>query len=243
MELEISTLSEGAKDRKIQDLIFRKQFDAAEKMIGEKLVRHPESADGYFLRGVLAYFKGAIKPTLENLKKSLALDPKHTDAAICLAVLLNDLGKYEEAKKVFEQANQSVESPNPRINIAVDRKFAVKHLELADLYLRYKRYDESIEEYGKAILLDPQTLDLRIRRAKAMAKKGALARAIQELQTLKQEHPHYYSARNQLGLLLYQQGHILDAEIEWEGVLQTDPNNKEAVAYLQMVRALPSGNA
>ena len=34
--------------------------------------------------------------------------PKHTDAAICLSVLFNDIGKYDEAKKVFEQANQSI---------------------------------------------------------------------------------------------------------------------------------------
>lgn len=243
IEFETSSLSEVARDRKIQDLIFRKHFDAAEKMLGEKLTRNPQSADAYFLQGVLSYFRGSIKPTIEHLRKALAIDNKHTDAAICLAVLLNDLGRYDEAKKIFEIANQSIESPNPRLNQSVDRKFAVKHLELADLYYRYRRFDESIEEYGKAILLDPQALDLRVRRAKALSKKGALARAVQELQTLKHEHPNYFSARNQLGLVLYQQGHLLDAEIEWEAVLQVDPQNREALTLIQMIRALPSGNA
>jgi hypothetical protein len=77
-------------------------------------------------------------------------------------------------------------------------------------------------------------LDVRIRRAKAYAKKGFLTRSMQELQQLKSEHPHFLPARIQLGLLHYSQGNILDAELEWEGVLTLDSQNREAKAYLQM---------
>jgi tetratricopeptide (TPR) repeat protein len=171
---------------------------------------------------------------VENLKKALAIDPRHTDAAICLSVLFNDIGKYDDAKKVFEQANQSVANRRSGEDLTVDRKFAVKHLELADLYFRYRRYEEAIEEYTKAARLDPTTLDIRIRRAKAYAKKGFLTRSMQELQQLKREHPHYAPARIQLGLLHYSQGNILDAELEWESIVELEPKNREAIAYLQM---------
>jgi tetratricopeptide (TPR) repeat protein len=109
-------------------------------------------------------------------------------------------------------------------------------MELADLYFRYRRYDESIEEYAKAAMLDPTTLDIRIRLAKAYAKKGFLTRAMQELQQLKAEHPHFAPARIQLGLLHYSQGNVLDAELEWEGVTDTEPGNREALAYLEMAK-------
>lgn len=226
--------SAGPSDRNIQDLISGRKFAEAETLINQRISLAPGGADGYYLLGVLRYFQGSVGPTVENLRKALAIDPKHTDAAICLSVLFNDIGRYDDAKKVFEQANQSVAHARTGENIEIDRKFAVKHLELADLYLRYRRNDEAIEEYGKAAALDPTTLDIRIRRAKAYAKKGFLTRSMQELQQLKHEHADYLPARLQLGLLHYSQGNLLEAELEWESILDLDPGNREAASYLEM---------
>lgn len=225
-----------ASDRQIQDLLSRREFSKAESMISDRIGKQPDSADAYYLKGVLHYFQGQLGPTVENLKRALAIDPRHTDAAICLSVLYNDIGKYDEAKGVFEQANHSVAHKRVGDDAEIDRKFAVKHLELADLYFRYRRYDEAIEEYSKAALLDPTTLDIRIRRAKAYAKKGFLTRAMQELKQLKAEAPRYIPARIQLGLLHYSQGNVLDAELDWEAVLEIEPGNREAAAYLEMAK-------
>lgn len=221
-------------DRLIQEHLSRREFSAAEKLIRERISTRPDNPDSHYWLGVMYYFQGNVSQTVENLKKALSLDPGHTDAAICLSVLLNDIGKYDDAKKVFEQANQSIVNKRNFGDVRIDRKFAVKHLELADLYFRYRRYDEAIDEYGKASRLDPTTLEIRIRRAKAYAKKGFLTRSIQELQQLKREAPNYSPARVQLGLLYYSQGNILDAELEWESVLSFDPENREALAYLKM---------
>ncbi|MGZ3697395.1 MAG: tetratricopeptide repeat protein, partial [Bdellovibrionota bacterium] len=218
------------------DLLQKRDFTRAESLIRGRLEADPESADAYYLLGVMYYFQGQVGQTVENLRKALSIDPRHTDAAICLSVLFNDIGKYDEAKKVFEQANQSVAHKQTGDDFGIDRKFAVKHLELADLYFRYRRYDEAIEEYAKAAVLDPTALDIRIRRAKAYAKKGFLTRAMQELQQLKHEHARYIPARIQLGLLHYSQNNLLDAELEWESVLEIDPVNREARAYLEMAK-------
>ncbi|MFZ9594988.1 MAG: tetratricopeptide repeat protein [Bdellovibrionia bacterium] len=233
---EPQAFEKNPTDEQIQELLASKQFAEAEALIRQRMRKDPENADSYYLLGVLYYFQGNVGQSVENLKKSLRIDPRHTDAAICLSVLLNDIGKYEDAKKVFEQANQSVIHKRSGEDLAVDKKFAVKHLELADLYFRYRRYEESIEEYSKAARLDPSTLEIRIRRAKAYAKKGFLTRSMQELQQLKREHPKFVPARIQLGLLHYSQGNVLDAELEWESIVQFDPQNREAMAYLQMAK-------
>lgn len=231
-----SNTSTSAYEKQIQELLSKQDFQTAEAMIREKLKQEPDSADAHYLLGVMYYFQGQVGQTVENMRRALSLDPRHTDAAICLSVLFNDIGKYDEAKKIFEQANQSVVHKRIGDDMGIDRKFAVKHLELADLYFRYRRYDEAIEEYGKAALLDPTTLEIRIRRAKAFAKKGFLTRAMQELQQLKNEHPSYIPARIQLGLLHYSQGNVLDAELEWEGVTDIQPAHREALAYLEMAK-------
>lgn len=227
---------EIANDKFIQELLQKKEYGQAEALIRDRIRQEPDSADAFYLLGVMYYFQGQLGPTVENLKKALHLDPHHTDAAICLSVLYNDIGKYDDAKHVFETANQSVAHKRTGEDRGIDRKFAVKHLELADLYFRYRRYDESIEEYAKSAMLDPTTLEIRIRLAKAYAKKGFLTRAMQELQQLKNEHPDYTLARIQLGLLHYSQGNILDSELEWEAVTQIEPTNREAIAYLEMAK-------
>lgn len=223
-------------DQAIQALLSRREFDRAKVLIDKKLEREPESADAHYLLGVFHYFQGRLPQAVAGLQKALDLDPRHTDAAICLSVLFNDIGKYEEAKQVFEQANRSVSQKRKSDTFGVDKKFAIKHLEIADLYFRYRRYEEAIEDYRKAAALDPETAEIRIRLAKAYAKKGLVTRALQELQQLKSEKPRYIPARIQLGLLHYSQSNVLDAELEWEAALEVEPGNREAQAYLEMAK-------
>ena len=223
-------------DQMIQDLIDRREYSQAKNHLVERLKKDPKDPEAHYLMGVMHYFQGEVGPTLSYLKKALEIEPKHTDASICLSVLLNDLGKYDEAKNIFEKANQSVAHKKEGTVTSIDQKFSVKHLELGDLYFRYRRYDESIEEYSKAALLNPHHEEIRIRRAKAYARKGYVSRALQDLQALKHEKPHFLPARIHLGLLYYSQGNMIDAEMEWESVLHMNPENKEASTYLKMAQ-------
>ena len=223
-------------DQRIQSLLSEKRWDEAEAVAEGRIKAEPESADAHYLLGVTHYFQGRLGPTIQCLQHALRIDPRHTDAAICLSVLLNDIGKYEEAKLVFDHANQSVAHRQSNAEAEIDRKFSVKHLELADLYFRYRRYDEAIDEYTKAAALDPGNLTVRIRRAKTFSRKGYVSRAMQELEQLRNENPGFIPARIQLGLLHYSQGNQLDAELEWESVLKLSPNHPEASSYLEMSR-------
>ena len=220
----------------IQTQIQRRKYPDAEKLLEQALLAEPDNADFFYLRGLLRSYQGRLADSIEDLKRALFYDSKHTDAAVCLSVILNDIGRYDEAKKIFEQANQSVFLKQAGDDVQIDRRFSVKHFELGDLYFRHRRFDEAIEEYNKAILLDPQCVEIRVKRAKALAKKGFVSRAIQDLQQLKVERPYDTSVRIQLGLLHYSQGNNLDAELEWESVLEIDAVNREAIAYLDLLK-------
>ncbi len=222
--------------QEIQNQIQKKKYPDAERLLEQALLIEPDNADYFYLRGLLRSYQGKLVQSIDDLRKALHHDPKHTDAAVCLSVILNDIGRYDEAKKVFEQANQSVFLKQVGDDAQIDRRFSVKHFELGDLYFRYRRFDEAIEEYNKAILLDPQMVEIRVKRAKALAKKGFISRAIQDLQQLKIERPGDPTVRIQLGLLHYSQGNNLDAELEWDSVLEIDPVNREAVAYLDLIK-------
>ncbi len=230
----------GPDSKRIQKLLGNRNLEEAGRLLDRKAETSPDDSETHYLRGVWHYFKGDIRPTVESLERALTLNPKNTDAAICLSVLFNDLGRYDDARRVFETANRSIAERQPGaagtsgFDDSVDRKFAVKHLELADLYFRYRRFGEAVDEYSKAIALDPSNLDIRIKLAKAFARRGFFSRALQELQQLKREHPRFGPARVQLGLLHFQQGNVLDAEVEWEDLLTFEPENREAKACLEM---------
>lgn len=234
--LDKNTLPPPSLEKRVHDALLKQDFAQAEQWIQEHLAAHPQDPQFLYFLGVSHAFQGRIAQALTALKKATQLDPSHTHAAICLSVLMNDIGQYEAAQTVFEQANQSVLHKKKGEDVEIDKKFAVKHLELADLYFRYRRYEEAIEDYTQAIRLDPSLLEVRIRRAKAYAKKGSVSRALQELQQLKQEHPDSVPVRLQLSLLYYSQENFLDAELELEQLLQIHPENEEAKTYLNLLQ-------
>ena len=53
------------------------------------------------LQGTQYYLHGNLSKAIASFKKILADDPKHTDAAISLSIIYNDIGKYDEAKRIY----------------------------------------------------------------------------------------------------------------------------------------------
>jgi len=225
----------------VHELIKNNRFSDADRILNESesLInsnrRDSQSAEFHYLRGVSAYSQNQVSIAVNEFRAALEIMPNHTDASICLSVLLNDIGKYDDAKLVFEQANKSVSSPGTT-NSTIDKKFSIKHLEIADLYARYRRFREAIIEYQKAEELDPTNLDIRIRKSKSLAKGGEVSSALQELQSLVREYPRNTAVRIQLGLLHFSQGNVLDAELEWETAQEIDPSNSEIETCLEMAR-------
>lgn len=164
------------------------------------------------------------------------LNPKHTDAAISLSVIYNDIGKYDDAKKFIKSQTKRFKLKKPGNDFLLDRKFSIKHIELGDLYFKFHRYDEALDDYSKAQQLDPNQTLTRIKIAKVYAKKGFVSRAIQELQQLCIENETDVEARVQLGLMHFSQGNVIDAQIEWEKAREIEPADKEVSTYLSMAR-------
>lgn len=214
------------------------KFREAQKIIAEIVEAGEAPVEAYFLLANIFHMKGEIGKAIKAFRKVLRMDPNHTDAAISLSVLFNDIGKYEDAKKIFEQANARVKNKSSNSELLEDnhinKKFAIKHYELADLYMTYNRYDDALFEYNKTVGLNPNNLEARIKIAKVYAKKGFMGKAFDELRQLKNEHPDHMPARIALGVLHYGNGNILEAQTEWEKVLAKEPNHPEAGMYINL---------
>lgn len=196
--------------------------------------------DIYFHFGNIFHIKGEIGKAIKAFSKVLSIDPSHTDASISLSVLYNDIGQYESAKKVFDQANERVKAKpigeSPFEDKHINKKFSDKHFEIAEMYMTYNRFDEALFEYNKASSLDPDNIEIKIKVAKVYAKKNFVSKAFDELRKVKNEYPNHMGTRVALGILYYGNGKILEAQSEWEKVLSKDPANSEASMYLNLSR-------
>ena len=216
----------------------KQEYKKAQVVLNEIIESDDRNVDALFLLANIFHINGEIGKAIKAFTKVLNLNPEHTDAAISLSVLYNDIGQYEDAKKVFDAANERVKGKNKGTGLMEDKhinkKFASKHYEIADLYLSYNRYDEALFEFNKVIGLDPENLEARIKIAKVYAKKGFIAKAIEELRNLKNEEPSYAPARIALGVIHYGNGNVLEAQAEWEKVLIKDPFHAEASMYMNL---------
>ena len=228
-----------------KDCFSRSEYKKARAILTELVeTDHPGRDDGinvetYFYLANIFHMQGEIGKAIKAFTKVLDLDPSHTDASISLSVLYNDIGKYESARKIFEKADERVRAKPVSEGVDdnhINKKFATRHFELAEMYMSYNRFDEALFEYNKAVALDPDNLEARVKVAKVYAKKGFQTKAMDELKRLKNEYPTYTPARVALGILHYGNGKILEAQSEWERVLVKEPANTEAAMYLNLSR-------
>lgn len=217
----------------------KKSFELFEEVV----TLNESNSEAYFYMGNILHIQGQLGKAIKAFNKVLELDPNHTDAAISLSVILNDIGKYEQAQEIFERANTKVKNETQGIQDPhINKKFALKHFEIAEMYFSYNRYDEALFEYNKAYGLDPQNLEIRIKVAKVYSKKGYISKAVEELRKLKTEHPAFIPARVALGLLHYGRGNVLEAQTEWQMALNKDPKNEELHMYLNLSKGATETN-
>jgi tetratricopeptide (TPR) repeat protein len=216
----------------------KNDLKTASLLLHEIIDGNANNTEAYFLLANVFHIRGEIGKAIKAFQKTLELDPYHTDAAISLSVIFNDIGRYEEAKTIFDKANGQVKNSHqqglsdPHLN----RKFSLKHYELAEMYSSYGRAEEALFEYNKASTLDPDNLEIRIKVAKTYTKKGFISKAFDELKRLKNEQPGYMPARIALGLLYYGNGNIIEAQAEWQNVLNREPSQPEALMYINLSR-------
>lgn len=218
-------------------------YNKALEVFEEVSEKDHENVDAYFFQGNIFHIQGKLGKAIKAFNKVLEIAPEHTDASISLSVILNDIGKYEEAQKVFESANENINSKRAGVKDPhIDKKFAAKHFELAEMYASYNRYDESIFEYNKSIELDSTKLEAFVKIAKIYSRKGYTAKAFETLVKLKNDYPDFITGRIALGLLHYSKGNTLEAQSEWEVALSKDPANEELKMYLKLSKSATETN-
>lgn len=212
-------------------------YKMVEPILQQMLLQSTRNPEVYQMLATIYYDKGQFSKAIKTFKRALEIDPTYTDASVGLSIILNDLGKYDEGKQVFVDAQNLLDKRSGKNDPFVDEKLASKHEELADLYFQYKRYNEALEQLLKAQKLSSRKAEITMRIAEVNVQLGQSDRAVKDLRTLIREYPHFVPARLKLGVIYYNSNNIAEATEQWENILMRDPQHPEALRYLKMAQA------
>jgi tetratricopeptide (TPR) repeat protein len=215
-------------------------YKIAEPILQQMVLNGSRNPEVYQMLATISYDKGQFNKAIKTFKRALEIDPTYTDASVGLSIILNDLGRYDEGKRVFEEARSLLDRRNGnssgRIDPYIEEKLASKHEELADLYFQYMRYNESLEQLFKAQKLSARKAEITLRICECYVKLGESPRAVKDLRTLIREFPQLIPARMKLGTILYNMNNVAEAAEQWENVLVREPGHAEATQLLRMAQ-------
>jgi tetratricopeptide (TPR) repeat protein len=211
-------------------------YRIAESLLQQLLLVDGKNPEVFHMMATIYYDQGKFNKAIKTFRRALEIDPTYTDASVGLSIILNDLGKYEEGKKVFIEAQEALAKKSTEADPYIQEKLATKHDELGEMYFQYRRFDEAMEQYFKAISLSSRKAELKMKLIECFIKKDDPARAMKELKILVQEYPQFVPARLKLGLMYFHAKKVVEAVEQWETVLLRDPEHPLALKYLQMAQ-------
>jgi tetratricopeptide (TPR) repeat protein len=219
----------------------REKFTAGEMAMAERLLQqlillNNKIPEVFHMLGTIYYDQGKFTKAIQTFKRALELNPAFSDASIGLSIIYNDLGKYQEGKAVFEEAQKQLAQSKNKPDPYVEERLSAKHLELGDMYFQYGRFDDALEQFYKAVNLTTRKPDVHMKIVEVYLRKNQGAKGIKELRKIIDNYPGYVPAKVKLGVVLYNSNRVVEAIQEWEGVLMRDPRHTEALNYIKLAQ-------
>jgi tetratricopeptide (TPR) repeat protein len=208
----------------------------AERLLQQLILLNNKLPEVFHMLGTIYYDQGKFTRAIQTFKRALEIDPGFSDASIGLSIIYNDLGKYDEGKTVFEDAQRNLAQNKNRPDPYVEERLASKHLELGDMYFQYQRWDDALEQFYKAVNLTSRKADVHMKVVEAYLRKEQGSKAIKELKKVIETYPAYIPAKVKLGVVFYNSNRVIEAIQEWEGVLMRDPRHSDAINYIKLAQ-------
>lgn len=211
-------------------------YKKAEPLLNQVILQNNRLPEVFQMLATIYYDQGKFNKAIKTFKRALEIDPGYTDASVGLSIILNDLGRYDEGKQIFEGAQKILNENRKKSDPFTEERLAQKHVELGDMYFQCDRFDEANEQYYRALKLSNRKTDVVMKIVEAFIKKPDTKNALRELRNVLRDFPNYIPARLKLGVVLYNSSQVADAVEQWEYVLNREPHNVEAKNYLRIAQ-------
>ncbi len=231
MEVSPAQLLEQAKER-----FGLEDYYGAIHLLQDLVQTGRAFADAYHLLGLSYHFLGQPDRALEQFDKALDLNPNYVEAHLHRGLVLNEIGRSDEAEVAFAAARQSRGS-DTTAGIAADlaSKLANLHAELGEAYVEAGALDDAVSQYRRALELGPTFHDLRFRMARILLDAGRSLEARDELSRVVEARPGFLDGRATLGLACYLSGDANSARRIWSEMAAEHPGDRRVAAYMALL--------
>lgn len=192
-------------------------------------------ADVHNLLGLSLAMMNRPDEALSALDEALRLNPAYVEAHLNRAVLLNQLGREDEASTAMKQAAEFGAPDASGYPTVVANKLANSHAALGDAYRAAGSLGEAIVQYRRALELRPHFADIRLALGRALLEHGEHHAAWQALDEVLRQRPNWLDAMLLQGLAAYLDGDLEEAKRVWEEASARHPEEPRLEIYRSML--------
>ena len=188
----------------------------------------PRSRAALFGEAALLDELGRLDEAASRLRAMLAADPTDAEAMVDLAAVLSQAGRLEEAIEILIQA-RNLRPPAPVL--------ALVHHNLGVTHARRGEWSEAVEDYRRAMELDPTLIDSRLHLAGILGRQGRLAESVVLFEGILEDDPGNHAARLTHGTALVLLERYHDARVVLERGLKVAPGQPDLTHALAKLLA------
>jgi protein O-GlcNAc transferase len=229
-----------------------KRFAELENRARSMAGQYPNSGFAWKLLGESLYMQG--KDALQALQKATQLLPNDADVFIKLAIVLTDLGQFNEAVACCRRALKIKPDDARAFNtlgsaqqglglfqdalasyrnaLEIDPDYFKAHNNLGNALQNLGRSDDAAASYRRALQINPGYAEAHYNLGNNLRDSGQPDAAMASYRRALEIKPDYLAARNNLGLALHDLGLPDDAAASYRRALQIKPDHVEAFSNL-----------
>lgn len=213
-----------------------------------KILSFLPTGEYYFKKGIKAYHQGDNLKAKKYLHRALQLEPGEPMIACQLAIILTDLGEYEDSNRLLRHVLEELDEDMVECHYFLANNYA--HMGLfKDAYGEAKNYleldpegdfAEDTRDLMEVLTMETDDLDefdpyeaddliVKQEEARKLLETGYFPKAIELLKTVIKGYPEYWSAYNNLALAYFYMGDVAKAESVLDDVLERNPGNLHAL--------------
>ena len=192
----------------------------------------PHFADVRNKAGLCEAMLGRMEKALLHFDAALEENPSYAEAHLNRGIILNELGRHEEAHAAFSKSGQLDTRDSRTYPSDIGNRIAMTHAQLGDLYLAVNQAEEAAKHYEAAVNVRPRFMDIRTKFAESLIDAGDLEKAKAELEIILESRPAFVGARIRLGVVLQRVGDVEGTIREWKQCAIDDPQDMRPRAYM-----------
>ncbi len=198
------------------------KHEAAESILMELLEKKPDLAQARYLLGLIRHFEGRHDEALQLLREALSQNPYLSAAELDMALIYSQRGEWGDAEEIFERLTGR-DAADPDLFGFVGQA-----------HLARGQVDEALDDFTKALELDPDNLYALKGRVRCELRLGRFAKGISLITPYLERFANYPDLLKLEGDLHFKQGDFEQAETSYRRALEGSPHYLEAKLALAL---------